>query len=236
MDNSEIFLNQYRILEEALCRKYNFDEKTYGSPIVRFLNDKECRPFKDKLNLCREIRNLLSHHSEIDGESIIEPSNAMTEFLKEVTEYVRRPPLAVECATLYENIMKTNLSQKVQTVIRKMERQGYSHIPVMADGQFIGVFSISTIFTYIIQNNMTSLNDDMVIGDFAELLPVEKHSTERFKFVKDDATLFDVKLEFENKAQRNKRLAIVFITDDGTKSGRIIGMLTPWDILGKEYK
>lgn len=231
MDNSDEFLNQYRLLEEELCRKYNFDEKTFGSSVVRFINDKESKPFRDKLNLCREIRNLLSHHSEVEGEPIVEPSTAMINFLKEVTDYVRRPPLALDFATLYDDIMKTNPSQKAQVVMRKMERLGFSHIPVISEGNFIGVFSISTVFTYIINNNMTSLNDDMTIGDFAELLPVEKHSSERFRFVSKDATLFEVKQAFENKTQRNKRLAVIFITDNGSIGGRILGMLTPWDIL-----
>lgn len=234
MDNSDEFLNQYKLLEEALCRKYNLDEHSYNSPVMRFINDKEGKPFKDKLNLCREIRNLLSHHADVDGESIIEPSTAMVTFLKEVTDYIRRPPLALEYATMYDDIIKTTPSQKVQTVMRKMQKQGFSHIPVMSDGELVGIFSVSTIFTYIIQNNMESLNDDMIIGDFAELLPVEKHSSERFKFLGKDTTLFDVKLEFENKTQRNKRLAAIFITDNGSKDGRILGMLTPWDILGKE--
>ncbi|MGN1458393.1 MAG: CBS domain-containing protein [Acutalibacteraceae bacterium] len=231
MENADEFLNQYRILEEELCRKYNFDEKTFGSPVVRFINDKESVQFRDKLNLCREIRNLLSHHSEFEGEPIIEPSTAMINFLKEVTDYVRRPPLALNFATLYDDIMKTNPSQKAQVVMRKMERLGFSHVPVISEGEFVGVFSVSTVFTYIISKNMTSLNDDMTIGDFAELLPVERHSSEKFQFVGKDATLFEVKQAFENKTQRNKRLAVIFITDNGSKGGRILGMLTPWDIL-----
>lgn len=231
MENAEEFLNQYRILEEELSIKYNYDEKTFGSPVVRFINDKESKDFRDKLDICREIRNLLSHHSEFNGERIVEPSTAMIEFLKKVVDYVRRPPLALECATLYGDILKTGLSQKVQTVMRKMERQGFSHVPVIAEGEFVGVFSVSTIFTYIIENNMESLNDDMTIGDFAELLPIEKHSTEKFLFVDKSATLFDVKQYFEGKRQRGKRLAAIFITDNGSSQGRILGMLTPWDVI-----
>ena len=33
---------------------------------------------------------------------------------------------------------------------------------------------------------------------------------------------------------KNKRLAAIFITSDGTATGKLIGMLTPWDIIGKE--
>ena len=37
MGRAEEFLDNYRLLEEELCKKYNIDEKSFGSPIVRFI-------------------------------------------------------------------------------------------------------------------------------------------------------------------------------------------------------
>lgn len=224
-------MDKYRILEEALNRKYSYDEKTFGSSVVRFINDKEGKQFRDKLNICREIRNLLSHHSEVDGESIIQPAVSLIGFLERVTEYVTQPPKAIECATLYADILKTTLSQKAQTVMKKMERQGFSHVPVIDCGKCIGVFSISTIFQYSLTNGMSSVNDDMSVSDFADFLPVEKHTCERFKFVGREATIYDIRVEFDRHIQKSRRLAAVFITDNGSISGRILGMLTPWDLI-----
>ena len=229
-DRADEFLNHYRALEEALNRKYGFEEKVFGSSIVRFINDKESKPFREKLNICREIRNLLSHHAEVNGERILEPAVSMIEFLAEVTEYVSRPPLALDSATHYEDILKTSMSQKAQTVMKKMERSGFSHVPVIEEGSFIGVFSVSTIFTYCLTNGMTSIDDTMTIGDFGEFLGFDKHSTEKFLFVGKDVTLFEVRQMFD-KRRRYKRLAAIFITDNGSCEGRILGMLTPWDVI-----
>lgn len=230
-DRADLFLDRYRELEEELCKKYGAEEKSYGSPVVRFINDKESKDYRDQLNLCREIRNFLSHHSEYEGERVIQPSESLIRFLEEVTDYLRRPPLALECATLYADILKTTLSQKAQTVMKKMERQGFSHVPVIDGGECIGVFSVSTIFTYALANGMTSIQDDMTVGDFEEFLPVNKHSTERFSFMSKNATIYDVRNEFEKKQRTGKRLAAVFITDNGSSRGRILGMLTSHDII-----
>ncbi len=230
-DRADMFLDKYRELEEELMKKYGGDEKAFGSPIVRFINDKESKDYRDQLNLCREIRNFLSHHSEFDGERIIQPSESLIRFLEKVTDYLRRPPMALEFATLYADILKTTLSQKAQTVMKKMERQGFSHVPVIDTGECIGVFSVSTIFTYALANGMTSIQDDMTVGDFAEFLPFNKHSTERFSFMHKDATLYDVCNEFEKKQRAGKRLAAVFITDNGSSKGRILGMLTSHDVI-----
>lgn len=231
MGREEEFLDQYKKLEEALYIKYGFDEKTFGSPIVRFINDKESKNYHDKLNICREIRNFLSHHSDFGGEAIIEPSSSIIEFLKEVTDYIQKPPLAVQYCTIYDNIMKTTPSQKAQTVMKKMQRQGFSHVPVIFEGELAGVFSISTFFSYALKYGMTVINDELLIGDFEEFLPPDKHENEKFVFLPPTATLFDVRAEFEKKPFRSKRLAVIFITDNGSVSGRIIGILTPWDVI-----
>ncbi len=229
-DRADEFLNHYRALEEALNVKYGFEEKVFGSAIVRFINDKESKPYREKLNICREIRNLLSHHSEVNGERIVEPALSMIEFLAEVTAYVSRPPLALDSATHYDDILKTSLSQKAQTVMRKMERLGFSHVPVIESGDFLGVFSVSTVFSYSLLNGMTAVSDDMTIGDFRDFIGFDKHSTEKFLIVGKDTTIFEVRQQFD-KRRRTKRLAAVFITDNGSSEGRILGMLTPWDVI-----
>lgn len=232
-DRADEFLNAYRELEEALNNKYNTDEKKFGSPIVRFLSEKESKPYRENLDICREIRNFLSHHSEFKGERIIQPSDAMIRFLGEVTDFIKQPPLAIDFSTVFADILKTTLSQKAQTVMKKMERQGFSHVPVISNGECIGVFSVSTVFTYSLSNGMTSLRDDMLISDFGEMLDFDKHSAERFRFVDRDTTIYDVRNEFERKNRGSKRLAAVFITDNGSSKGRILGMLTPWDVINE---
>ena len=109
-DRADEFLNAYRELEETLNAKYNVDEKKFGSPIVRFMSEKESKPYRENLDICREIRNFLSHHSEVNGERIIQPSQAMISFLGEVTDFIKQPPLAIEVSTLFADILKTTLS------------------------------------------------------------------------------------------------------------------------------
>lgn len=232
MNRADDFLEHYRVLEEELTRKYHCDEKS-GSPVVRFLSEKESKPYREKLNMCREIRNFLSHHSELDGEPLVEPSEGIVRFLQEVTDYLQRPPLALSYATQFADILKASPKNKVITVMKKMQKSGFSHVPVLDGGVMIGIFSIGTFFSYALKNNLTALNDNMLIEDFQELLPPDRHENERFLFLPPEATLFDVKNEFEKRSQRSKRLAVIFITDNASIGGRIEGMLTPWDVVNE---
>lgn len=232
MNRADDFLEHYRVLEEELTRKYHCDEKS-GSPVVRFLSEKESKPYREKLNMCREIRNFLSHHSELDGEPLVEPSEGIVHFLQEVTDYLQRPPLALSYATQFADILKASPKNKVITVMKKMQKSGFSHVPVLDGSVMIGIFSIGTFFSYALKNNLTALNDNMLIEDFQELLPPDRHENERFLFLPPETTLFDVKNEFEKRSQRSKRLAVIFITDNGSIGGRIEGMLTPWDVVNE---
>ena len=232
MNRADDFLEHYRVLEEELTRKYHCDEKS-GSPVVRFLSEKESKPYREKLNMCREIRNFLSHHSELDGEPLVEPSEGIVRFLQEVTDYLQRPPLALSYATQFADILKASPKNKVITVMMKMQKSGFSDVPVLDGGVMIGIFSIGTFFSYALKNNLTALNDNMLIEDFQELLPPDRHENERFLFLPPETTLFDVKNEFEKRSQRSKRLAVIFITDNGSIGGRIEGMLTPWDVVNE---
>ena len=207
MSRADDFLDKYKTLEEELSEKYNYDEKT-GSPVMRFITDKEGKPFREKLNMCREVRNFLSHHAEIDGEPLVEPSEGMIRFLDEVTDYVCRPPLAISYSTLFADILKAGSKNKAMTVMKKMQKLGFSHVPVIDSGTFTGVFSIGTFFSYALRYGMGALNNDMLIEDFMEFLPPDNHESERFVFMPKTATLFEVKNEFENR-------------------------LTPWDVVNE---
>lgn len=229
---SDEFLNLYKTLEELLSKKYSDRTRSYGSVVVQFMNDPEGRQFKDKLNLCREIRNLLSHHPEVGGMSIIEPSEAMINILKEVIEYVERPPLAINYATPFEALLKASLNNNVLSVMKKMERRGFSHVPVTESNRFVGVFSVSTLFMYISDGFSAENTEQMKIGDFIKYLPPEAHTTERFEFMPKTTSVIQAKTAFEQKTQRSRRLAAIFITDSGGCGGRLLGMITPWDLIG----
>jgi hypothetical protein len=50
-------------------------------------------------------------------------------------------------------------------------------------------------------------------------------------FLRDDVTLLSVRDAFEQRRERNHRLAVVFLTRDGTRHSKVTAMLTAWDVL-----
>lgn len=226
------FLNLYRTLEELLEAKYAGSKRHHLSVIKEFLNDADSRPFREELNTCREIRNLLSHHPDMDGTPIVTPSQAVIDSLREIIAYVQRPPLALTFATRGQAIMRTTPNANLFRIMRAMEEHGFSHIPVLDKGNFVGVFSVSTVFSYILVNRRSDIHERTKIAQFADLLPIDHHISERFAFVPETATYYDVREAFERKDPHSKRLAAVFVTETGSSREPLLGLITPWDILG----
>lgn len=232
---AETFLDLYKNLEQLVKDKYSGNGKRYESPIINFSNSREGRPYKEELDSIREIRNLLVHLPMINGNYPLEPSEEIVAKLQEIIEKIEHPLLALDFAVRSDSIMKARLEDSVFSVMSRMENNGYTHVPIISDGKLFGVFSKSTIFSYLITHGLTKIRDDMQINAFFDFLPIEKHRGEYYDFAAKDALYIEVREMFENTYQRkSRRLMVVFITENGNPNERLFGMITPWDVLRSE--
>lgn len=229
---SEEFLELFRELEDLLERKYSNKKKKYSSVIFEYLNDNESVPVREKINICREIRNLLTHTANIGGTAVVEPSEPVCDALKEVIDYVKRPPLAIEFATKGDSIMKAGLNQSVIKVMTQMEKNGYSHVPIMENGKFIGVFSKATMFSYLIDNYDCPIKRSTTLKELHSLLPINAH-IDNYVFADRNLSLYDARDIFEVVRGKNNRVSVIFITKNGSEEEPLLGMITPWDVMGE---
>ena len=230
---AEAFLRTYRVLEELLESKYARSNRTTSSVVMEFLRDEDSLPFRDQLNLCREVRNLLTHNAEMDGTPVVEPSEGVLKALERVVEAVRQPLLALSFATPASEMMTAHYGVLAVKLMRQMQERGFSHVPVIEQGRFRGVFSVSTVFSYLADHPDAPVGSDTRIKLFKPYLPVDKHMSERFLFMDPQADYPDVKRAFERDVKNRKRVAAIFITSDGGPDGEPLGLITPWDVLGK---
>ena len=230
---AEEFLDLYRQLEDELEDKYSGKKRRYPSVVFEFLNDDESKAIKDKIDVCREIRNLLTHTAKINGENVVEPNQGVVDSLKECLEYIRRPALALDVATKGDAIFKAGYQQTVLKIMGIMEKNGFSHIPIIQNGEFAGVFSIGTVFIYILNNYDKPINKSTTIESLREHLPINAHM-ENYEFAPRTLTCSEARRKFEYVKGKNKRISVIFITENGQQNERLLGMLTPWDVLGDE--
>ena len=232
MHKTDEFLDLYKVIEEKL--KDRGFKNGRSSIIMQFISTPEGRQFKEILNTCREMRNILSHNPDIDNEPPFIPTNAAIDALRQVADYLLAPPLAIDKAVTGDLLVCTKLSDKVKPIMHKMVSLGFSHIPVLEGGLLYGVFSISTIFSCAFKNSGIEIDDTTQIKDFSSYLKIKNHICEDFIFAPRTTTVFEAEKLLENTSgPLGRRPAAIFITQNGSPKERILGMLTPWDLLGE---
>lgn len=226
------FLNLYRRVEELLEERYRSNNGIEGNVIMRFMKERQGARYREEMNLCREVRNILSHHSDIEGESVVTPAPALVQTLKKLVEELEAPPKALEYATRGNDVLTATMETPVLPLMQQMKDKGLSHVPILKGEHLKGVFSVSTVFSFRLSNPTADITEKTLVRDFAELLPVEMHG-EQIKYANVRLTYWEAREAF-SRIQKHKRLAVILLTDTGKPDGRLRGVLTPWDVLNEE--
>ena len=225
------FLKLYRKLEGLLEKRYSNKRVSSGSVVMEYLHDPDSAPCRADLDMCREVRNLLAHNDDDEGQSVVEPSPGVVKLLGDIVDYVQRPRLAVDYGTSGDRIMFAHPNDSALDVMRHMMRMGYSHVPVRDKTGLVGVFSAGALMSFVGEKGFGSLEDDLRVGDLKKALSVDNERTDQYLFFDPSVTMTAVRMAFEKRQERNRRLAVVFITEDGGQHSQVLAMLTPWDVL-----
>lgn len=231
---AEAFLTLYRVFEGLLEKRYADRTVTSGSVVKEYLRDPDSEPIRAEIDLCREIRNILSHNTESDGAPVVEPSEGVIGRMREIIEYVKRPQLAINYGTPADRILFAHPNDLALNVMRHMLKMGYSHVPVSDKSGLIGVFSSGSLMVFAAKKGLSEVRDELRVGDMKDAIDFGDERSERFMFLREDATLMNVRDAFEKRRERNHRLAVVFLTKDGTRRTPVQAMLTAWDVLRED--
>ncbi len=229
---SDDFLELYRQFEDALDEKYANQKRKYTSVVIEYLKDDESQSFREKIDLCRDIRNVLSHNAKINGKDLVTPADELGEILIKATKQIKQPPRAIDFGTQGEDIFYAGINQTALKIMSIMNKRGYSHVPIIQNGKFIGVFSQGAVFRYVLNNYTTPITKKTTLLQMRETLPIHAHS-ENYEFCPATLSVFEAKKKFETVKSRDKRISVIFITKDGTEEEELLCMITPWDIIGK---
>lgn len=93
MNDISEFLDLYRQLEEALKAAYPAKAERHSTLVYDFMHG-DGKKYFDDLDLCRELRNVLTHHSSLCGTDAVHPSDELLDFLRRVIEEVKNPVTA----------------------------------------------------------------------------------------------------------------------------------------------
>lgn len=240
MNINDQFLSLYNQFDGLLRAKYRIESRTI-SCVKRYEDELKGSAFKSNRNRgfaiesIRNVRNTLIHDAKIYSFEAFVISYELIDFLNREINLLTNPKKVIDIATKKDNIFMIDKSLKINAVIKYMSEQKISHAPIVDfKNRVIGVFSESTLYSYLLKNDSLSIDNNMIVNDILEYTNIENHTSERFIFVKENELLDDIQEDFIKKSKHEKRLVMIFITENGKQNEPLLGILTAIDLLNEK--
>lgn len=173
------------------------------------------------LRSASDLRNILSHENDVCAPSI----NFLNKTKSILVKLTNENSVYDACT---KKIVSCSLTENYLFVMKKMEENGLSHLPILYKGMVNGVFSRSTIFDYL--SDGMKLSDDLVIKDFASVTDFNKHHNETFLFVSKNTSISKVFSYLSKREPHKKNVVCLFVTENGKKDERLLGICTMSDL------
>ncbi len=230
LSNADEYIQKFKELEAAVKETYGL--KDWDS-VTGFLSKQDgFKPYKEEIKYCQEVRNLLQHKQKIGGEYPIEPTKEMLVFLENTINKIKNRKKCGEIMIPRSRTFYKKKSDKIRGTVPKMRENSLSHVPILDErGSVCGVFSLFSFFN-IMADRVSSENS--TFGDICEYIALDYHRTETYCFVSRKLYTDELKALFEKTYSGGKRLSMVFVTQNGKPDEKLLGIISPWDILGKE--
>jgi len=235
--NSQRFLTYYNQLDDFM-RKYlhRFESYNIHSSLLEEMKERNLifrneKTYNELMQYSR-LRNAIVHNHEMHyADPIAEPHIEIVKRYGDIISMLLKPPKALQYAIPSGKIYTTTPDALALDVMKIMGERSYTHLPVIEGGLMIGVFSESSVFSYLVDHPNTTLGSDLHIRQFADYIDIEKHGNEYFTFVGRETVFAEVEEIFQRGIQKGRRIAVVYITEHGNIEEKLLGMITPWDLI-----
>ena len=229
----EAFLEEFRDLENRLAELAGNRDGSFSSYSRSLQNVYKYRKSPillqgdnyTFLKSCGELRNVVTHNNDVAY-----PTQECYERFVELSKRIRFPKRAIDIATTGKKLLTCTPDTKVLSLVRKMVSLGLSHVPVIQGERVVGVFSSSTLFDRYSDDGNLGMDGNSLIGDFEEQIELFSHRNETYLFTKPDSILYEFAERVENRRE-GRRIAAVLVTSDGTREGKLLGIITQADLL-----
>ena len=229
MNNEEEFRRLFTDFEKETKKKIR-NKKLDLSTCIEILKKDRISPYYneyDFISFCRWCRNRISHVN--DNEKYLIYTDELIKRLKEVIKVVKHP------YTIYDKSIKdvyfANINDKVKNIMKVIEEERFTHIPIYENDKLVGIFSEGCIFNYLVNNTNISITDNTTFNDIRDCINIT-NSKELIMFVSKVELYDEITKKFIDEYNKGERLSCVMITENGKETEKIEGILTSWDIIG----
>jgi len=232
MNNSEVFLDYYNMIDKFLKIDGQFDTFTTFTQKIKLSKKKVVRHFQDDLISLGELRNAIVHNPRYDNKAIAEPHIETVERIKNIYEMISKPKkvfpeFQFEVLGAYEE-------DYINDILIEMNKNSFSQFPVFDNNkniiELINTNSISRWLSLQLEEKGTIIIENVKIKDIIPHIEFKKN----YKFISKNDSIYDAYYLFINQInKKNRNLDVLFITENGKEQEELIGLITIEDIANR---
>jgi len=227
--NSDRFIFAFNRIEKSM-------EKISGlnnyMPFSRLIDKSKhlnavIRKFEQDLRKCGELRNAIVHNQTNIEYAIAEPHEDIVELIEYIDLELSKP---VTVGDIFLRKVHTLQATDILAAGLKLIREKkFNQIPIYQSNKFIGLVTATGI-TYWLADNMT---DEMISREMPTLLDIYSHEKQKntYRFIRMDLSVYAAEEYFKKFVAEGKRLEALLITENGRPEEKLLGIITPLDLM-----
>lgn len=232
-DPEKILIDTYNEIDAILRSVVGYDghldhgsllkESSLSNPVV-------ARHMHEMRSLA-QLRNTVVHNPfGAEVKPLITPNDIVVDRYQSILKALKNPPSALTIAVPGNMIFSTTLDANLNKVLKEMDKNIFTHVPVIEDKKMTGILSENAILSYIADMEDVIIDKETKVEALKEYLPLDVHRGESFAFLPRAASLEEVFKLFNEAIQERVRIGMVFITENGKDDEKPVGILTAWDL------
>lgn len=227
--NSERFLQAFNRITATLRKISGVKEHSAFFRLIDMSKKKSAlvRKYEDDLRTYADLRNAIVHHRTSTEFVIAEPHIEVVRRIEKIDRALAKPKLVGQ--VFQKNVLTFQSEDSLAYALDVIRKRKFTQFPVYEGNEFKGLVTTVGITNWL----ATNLTDDYQIGEMPTLGDILRHEKNRinYKFVSRFITVYDAEEIFKQGVERGKRFEALLITEHGKQHQKLLGMITPIDIM-----
>lgn len=203
------FIPFYRLVDQAKKK----------SPLVK--------RYEDDLRSYADLRNAIVHHRTSIDFVIAEPHVHVVERIEHIDEALAKPKLVGQL--FRKRVLSFQITDSLQHTLKVIRKRKFTQFPVYEGNEFQGLITTVGITNWL----ATSIIGPRLpkhIPTLHDILQHEKNEV-NYKFISRYITIYEAEEIFKQGVERGRRFEALLITEHGKPHQKLIGIITPIDIM-----
>lgn len=236
MNRIEEFIRIYNELDKAMKKSLDADRNLSHMKVLDMLARRSdiINRNLEVLKQYARLRNCIVHDtvSGVQG-AIAVPLPEVVDRYRGILNRFNNPLTVYDLCTPISKLLVASRESLAIDIMKAMEKGLISRVPILENDKVIGVFTGNVLIYYLSRTKQCLISNKTVIRELIDFASFDFKGKEEFDFVSKTLNVYDAEKYFKKTNKDNHRLVALFITSDGTRNGRLLGLLTEWDLFNK---